>query len=208
VELADLAADVARRFPRFSRRDVFQLAAFSAALVACKKPRRADNDHGASGSAAPEPAQKTALDATAFRALEAATARILPAAADFAGARDAHVMTFIDRQLAIAPFARLAPAMLALAHALDQQATARGKPAFAALDVAEQDQVLEQLARGEWKGVQLPQRELFRVLHGLTLEGFLADPVHGGNQDGVGWKAIDFAEPPLRTPGAGHDHGG
>jgi hypothetical protein len=201
VELADLAAEIARRLPRLSRRDVLELAAFSAVLGACKQPGRDRGDHGPSSGEIPAPAPKTALDAPAVRALEAATARILPAAADFAGARDAHVMTFIDRQLAIAPFARLAPAMVALARALDAQATTRGKPAFAVLDVAEQDQVLEQLARGAWTGVQLPQRELFRVLHGLTLEGFLADPAHGGNRDGVGWAAIDFG-------GGGHHHGG
>jgi gluconate 2-dehydrogenase gamma chain len=197
---------------RLSRRDMLALIetiAVSTALPACKKRSETSSEPPPPPPPLPTTTAKTALDATAFRALEAATARILPAGENFAGARDAHVMTFIDRQLAIAPFARLAPAMIALSRALDAQATGRGKPAFAALDVAEQDQVLEALSRGAWQGVQLPQRELFRVLHGLTIEGFLADPVHGGNQDGVGWKAIDFAEPPLRTPGAGgHDHGG
>jgi gluconate 2-dehydrogenase gamma chain len=205
VELADLAAEVTRRLPQLSRRDVLELAVFATTLAACRKRGAGDERGAGSASAsatasdlAPKPA--TALDASAFRALEAATARLLPANTDFAGARDARVMTFIDRQLAIAPFARLAPAMIALARALDTQATGRSKPAFAALEVAEQDQVLEQLSRGAWPGMQLPQRELFRVLHGLTLEGFLADPVHGGNDGGVGWTAIDF--------GSEHHHGG
>lgn len=158
----------------------------------------------------PEPAptlRPPSLAPEAYRALEAATARILPGAADFAGAREARVMGFITRQLAVAPFVRLAPGLVALAGALDQQATRRGKIAFAELDVAAQDAVLDELARGAWPGVAIPQRELFRVLHTLTLEGFLADPAHGGNHDGAGWKAIDFPEPPLRTPGGGHAHG-
>ena len=128
------------------------------------------------------------------------------------GAREARVMTFIERQLAIEPFVRLAPGLIALARGLDAQASARGpgqaQPAFAQLDVAAQDQVLEELARGGWPDRTLPQRELFVVLHSLTLEGFLADPNHGGNHGGAGWKAIDFAEPPLRTPGAAGTHGG
>ena len=38
-----------------------------------------------------------------------------------------------------------------------------------------------------------------------VLEGYLADPHHGGNHEQVAWKAIGFPEPPLRTPG-GHGH--
>lgn len=197
---------------RLSRRELLALIetiAASMALGACKKR----NDAPASGSepSTAPPAPATALDALAFRALEAATARILPASADFAGARDARVMTYVDRQLAIEPYVRLAPGMIALARGLDQQATTRGAKAFAQLDATAQDAVLDELARGAWPDRSLPQRELFVVLHSLTLEGFLSDPNHGGNHGGVGWKAIDFAEPSLRTPpgaaGGGHTHG-
>ena len=195
---------------RLSRREVLALIetiAVSMALPACKTRRRETPADPVADPATPK--APAALDAPAYRALEAATARILPASADFAGARDAKVMAFIERQLVILPFARLAPGMVALARALDQQAMARGKPAFAELDVVAQDTVIDGLARGMWPAVKLPQRELFLVLHTLTLEGFLADPVHGGNHDGAGWKAIDFPEPSLRTPGAhggGHGH--
>lgn len=193
---------------RLSRREVLALIetiAAAMALPACKS--RKDAPSSGNEPAPPTAAPAKALDATSFRALEAATACILPASADFAGARDARVMGFIEKQLAIEPFVRLAPGLVALARALDQQAVVRSKPAFAELDVAAQDQVLDQLARGMWAGVKLPQRELFLVLHSLTLEGFLSDPNHGGNHGGAGWRAIDFAEPSLRTPGAGGGHG-
>jgi gluconate 2-dehydrogenase gamma chain len=195
---------------RLSRREMLALietVAVSMALVGCKQRAPASDGEPSGAGSAPKPA--TAFDASAVRALEAATARILPASADFAGARDARVMTFIDRQLAIEPFVRLVPGMVALARALDQQGIGRGKRAFAELDSASQDQVLDALSRGELPAKGMPQRELFRLLHGLTIEGFLADPIHGGNHGGAGWKAIDFAEPSLRTPGAtgGHGHG-
>lgn len=200
---------------RLSRREVLaliEMIAAAMALPACKTRRDAPSSGGE--QAPPGPAPPTSpFDARSFRALEAATARILPGSADFAGARDARVMGFIEKQLAIEPFVRLAPGLVALARALDQQAMTRSKPAFAELDVAAQDQVLDQLARGMWPGVNMPQRQLFLILHALTLEGFLADPNHGGNHDGAGWKAIDFAEPALRTPGGTHGthgsgHGG
>ena len=203
---------------RLTRRELLALietiavsTAFAGALGACK--RRGDE---AAPATAPGPAPSNLpappppLDPRAYRALDAATARILPGAADFASAREARVMSFIERQLAIEPFVRLAPGMLALARGLDQQAIGRGAKAFAELDVAAQDAVLDALARGVWPDARMPQRELFRVLHALTLEGFLADPMHGGNHGGAGWKAIDFPEPPLRTPGGaggGHAHG-
>jgi gluconate 2-dehydrogenase gamma chain len=199
---------------RLSRRELLALIETIAAsmalgsLGACKGKRREPDHDPASATPATPAAPPRALDARTFRALEAATARILPGRPDFAGAREAQVMTFIERQLAIEPFVRLAPGLVALARGLDAQ----GPTPFAALDVVEQDRILGELAHGRWADATLPQRELFVVLHSLTLEGFLADPNHGGNHGGAGWKAIDFAEPSLRTPGApgahGNPHGG
>jgi gluconate 2-dehydrogenase gamma chain len=99
--------------------------------------------------------------------------------------------------------------MIAIAHALDDAARARKAGNFAALAPAQQDEVLDALSRGAL-GTKLPENPLFRVLHGLTLEGFLADPHHGGNKDMIAWKAIGFTEPTLRSRGngGGHEHGG
>lgn len=195
-----------------SRRELLELIAVIALSPACKSDRRASPGEGsaASGSAAPSATPKrvpTALDANAYRTLDAAAARILPADGTFPGAREAKAIDFIDRQLAIAPLASVAPAMIALARALDDTARTRRAPEFSKLAVADQDAVVEMLATGKL-GTKLPERELFRLLHGLVLEGFLCDPHHGGNHDQIAWRAIGFAEPTLRTPGSPHDHHG
>jgi hypothetical protein len=146
-----------------------------------------------------------ALDAATRRTLDALTARILPSDSGFPGARETNVIEFIDRQLAIAPLSRLVPAIVALARALDDAARARGTSELAALPAAQQDEIVEALSRGTL-GTKLPERELFHLLHAFVLEGLLCDPRHGGNKDQLGWRAIGFPEPTLRTPGS-HHHG-
>src|SRR5262245_26010573 len=167
--------------PGLRRRELLELVALIAALPACKRKEPAHSEPVGS-AATDEPAR--ALPADAYRALDAATARILPGDGTFPGAREAGVMTFIDRQLAIPPISRIAPALIMLARALDDAARARKAGDFSALAPAQQDELLDALARGTL-GTKLPERELFRVLHGLVLEGFLADPHHGGNKDQV-----------------------
>ncbi|HUQ07506.1 MAG TPA: GMC oxidoreductase [Kofleriaceae bacterium] len=90
---------------------LIETIAASVALGACKQRGRApaSRHDDAATSSVPSTAPTSTLDARSFRALEAATARILPGDASFAGAREAHVMTFIERQLAIEPYIRLAP---------------------------------------------------------------------------------------------------
>jgi hypothetical protein len=127
--------------------------------------------------------------------LEAAAERILP------GAREAKVGRFIERQLG-GDLAELRPAFEQLARLLDlwsQKAYSRG---FAALAPGEQDIVLNQLARGQIPARDFPQEAVFRALHTLTLEGYLSDPVHGGNDEQIGWRSIGFPAPHLR-----HKHG-
>jgi hypothetical protein len=127
--------------------------------------------------------------------LEAAAERILP------GAREAKVGRFIERQLG-GDLAELRPAFEQLARLLDlwsRKAYSRG---FAALAPAEQDTVLGQLARGQIPARGFPQEAVFRALHTITLEGYLSDPVHGGNDGQIGWRSIGFTEPHLR-----HKHG-
>ena len=195
--------------PLLSRRELLELIAIVALSPACKSDRRAPATTGsgsaASGSAAPSSRAPTALDPGAYRALEAAASRILPADGAFPGAREAKVIDFIDRQLAIAPLSQIAPALIALARALDDAGRTRRAPDFAQLAAPDQDAVIKDLAGGTL-GTKLPERELFRILHGLVLEGFLCDPHHGGNHEQVAWRAIGFPEPTLRTPGAPGHH--
>ncbi len=190
-----------------SRRELLELIAIIALSPACKSERPAPASGAGTASVGAGSAgttAATALDASAYRTLEAATARILPADGTFPGAREAKVINFIDRQLAIAPLASVAPAILALARALDEGARARRAPELAKLPIADQDALVGALASGTL-GTKLPERELFRILHGLVLEGFLCDPHHGGNHEQVAWRAVGFAEPTLRTIGAAHE---
>ena len=151
--------------------------------------------------APPPPRTGQVLGVTAWAALEAATARILPSD-DGPGAREAGVVAFIDAQLATPLLRPIASALSMTADLLDKWASARYGAAFARLAPEVQDGILDELARGRLPVKNFPQREAFRALHALTLEGFLSDPVHGGNAGMVGWRAIDFPEPGLR-PRAG-----
>lgn len=144
------------------------------------------------------------LSAAEAVAIEALTARILPSD-DGPGAREAKVVRFVDRQLQTPEMSPLAPAVQTIARLLDR---IDGRP-FAALPLARQDELAQSLSQG---GIAIdppfPQREVFRLLHMLTLEGFLSDPIHGGNDGMVGWRSIGFAAPTLRAKGAvdAHQH--
>jgi gluconate 2-dehydrogenase gamma chain len=177
-----MRVDPRARRALLSRRGVLRWAA---ALVALR------------GAAADDP-----IDANAV--LESAAARILPSD-DGPGAREARVGRFIERQLA-GPLAELRPAFEALARLLDAWSRKAHGRGYAHLGVKEQDEVLAQLSRGAIPVRGFPQQAMFRALHSLVLEGFLSDPVHGGNHDQVGWRAIGFPEPHLRRPGGTHGH--
>ena len=174
-----------------SRRDLLAFAALTAAsraLGARGAPVRA-------GDASADPLRAGGADA--LRTLEAACARILPSE-DGPGAREAHVIRFIEKQLD-GPLQRLRPALEQGALLLDKWSQRRfGGKAFWQLEAGQQDDVLGQLSRAELPVRSFPQAELFRALHGLTLEGFLSDPVHGGNHGEAGWRAIGFTAPGLR----------
>jgi Gluconate 2-dehydrogenase subunit 3 len=134
--------------------------------------------------------------------LEAAAARILPSDGS-PGAREANVGRFIARQLS-GSLATLRPAFDQLARLLDLWARKSYGKGFALLAPPDQDAVLDQLARGRIPVRGFPQEAMFRALHTLTMEGFLSDPVHGGNDGEIGWRTIGFPEPHLRRPGGHH----
>jgi gluconate 2-dehydrogenase gamma chain len=136
--------------------------------------------------------------------LDAAAARILPSDGS-PGASEAKVGRFIDRQLA-GSLAALRPAFEQLARLLDLWSRKSFGKRFVLLAPADQDAVLGQLSRGEIPVRGFPQETMFRALHTLTLEGFLSDPIHGGNDGEIGWRSIGFPEPHLRRPGGHHGH--
>jgi gluconate 2-dehydrogenase gamma chain len=155
--------------------------------------------------------------------VEALVDRLIPSDPKFPGGKDAGCAVFIDRQLSgpygsaqglymRGPFADGTPQQgFQSAHtpaeqyraalaALDKhcRATQSGK-SFAALSDEEKDKIIGGLENGniQLEGVHGPQ--FFDRLLQNTREGFLADPIYGGNRDMAGWKMIGF-------PGARYDY--
>jgi gluconate 2-dehydrogenase gamma chain len=150
--------------------------------------------------------------------VDAAVARIIPNDDLGPGAKEAGVTTFINHQLA-GPYgraddwymqgpwhdgtdeqgyqSRLTPAQVYRTAIADIEAHVQkqyGK-SFAALDAATQDKVLDAIDKGDLKLPNSHARKFFELLVQNTKEGFLADPMYGGNRDFIGWKLIGFPGP-------------
>jgi hypothetical protein len=127
--------------------------------------------------------------------LAAVAARLLPSdpsdAVGGAGAKEAKLDRFFAQALHdeflvdVGPFLRDAARELRTAGFLASGNEAR-------------DRTLSQLAANEAHIAGVDGAVFVRVMTVLTLEGFLADPKHGGNDGFAGWKALGF-EPQGRT---------
>jgi len=159
-------------------------------------------------------------DEAAF--IEAATARLIPRDELGAGALEAGVPRFIDRQLAgpygqgdhfnlQRPMPKGTPTQgwqmgspaevyrATIPQVNRWAADARGKP-LAQLAAADQDAVLKALESGDAKLMgAVEAKPFFKLLLQNTIEGFFADPIYGGNRDMAGWRLIGF-------PGARYDY--
>jgi len=209
---------------RISRRELLKGAALlpAAAAVATTAPITfVPRTMPSSGGRPPDytaPAQGF-LDSREKAFVEAAVARIIPADELGPGAKEAGVADFIDRQLA-GPYGaaetwymqgpwqsgtdqqgyqlRLSPAQLyraAIAKIDQHLKQSQGNRTFAQLDAKAQDDFLHALEKGEVKISGDLGKEFFEILVVNTVEGFLADPIYGGNKDFIGWKLIGFPGP-------------
>lgn len=156
-------------------------------------------------------------------AAEALAARLIPSDDTGPGAREANVVTFLERQLAgfygraerwymRGPFAdqpldtqgyqtELTPAALWRAGLAGLDAHARqqhGKP-FADLSEEVQDEILTAMEAGEITFESVSAKLFFGFALEMTVEGFFCDPVYGGNRDMAGWRYVGF-------PGARYDY--
>jgi gluconate 2-dehydrogenase gamma chain len=193
---------------KISRRSFFKIAGAAAAATALE-----------ARGATPQTPQSQARSYTFFQPEEArfidlATERLIPADENGPGAQQAGVAFYIDRQLAGAwgagdrlyrsgpwhegaptqgyqlPFT---PAEL-FRHALrgiHNDLGKRGKP-FEKMAPQEQDAYLKSLESGKIDLDGVPSNVFFETLLEVTIEGFFADPVYGGNRDMVSWKMIGF----------------
>jgi len=148
--------------------------------------------------------------------------RLIPADDVSIGAVAAGCVTFLDHQLAgpygkgssrysLGPFQRGTPEqgdqtpMGPAAYyqrglgELEDCAKATYGKTFTELAAAQQDAFLESMEAGKARFRSIPSDTLFALLIQNVKEGFLADPIYGGNKDMVGWKMIGF-------PGARYDY--
>lgn len=139
------------------------------------------------------------------RALDAMTARILPSEPDGLGAREAAVVTYIDRAVA-GYFHELQGIYRVGLQRLDECCGAGYGRVFADLSNQEQDDVLLALdgmgsnfpvskpaaavVEADRRDAILPR--FFAIVREHTIQGMFCDSIYGGNRDFTGWKLIGF----------------
>jgi gluconate 2-dehydrogenase gamma chain len=148
--------------------------------------------------------------------LQAACARLIPADENGPGALELGVPEFIDREMEgtfghaatwymQGPFASALPE-LGYQSSLTPRAVYRygiaavdahcrrifGNKSFFELSATEQDSVLTDLEKGTLEFENVSGKSFFGFLLQNTKEGYLADPIHGGNKNMGSWKMIGF----------------
>lgn len=134
--------------------------------------------------------------------LDAVCACFIPTDQD-AGAREAQVVHFIDRQLT-KKFKELRPDYAKWLAVLDGEG-------FAKLAAGEQARALAALEKGQAAKEVWGEdggRRAFDTMLAHTLMGFYGSPRHGGNRDAVSWKMLGVPEAPVRGRRGTNDSGG
>jgi gluconate 2-dehydrogenase subunit 3-like protein len=104
------------------------------------------------------------------------------------GALAAGVVDFVERALA-GPLGELAKTYDAGLTALDELGRTTHGRAFAQLGAETRDALLAEVEIGA-HGAEL--QAFFELVRLHTVHGMFADPVHGGNRSGAGWRLIGF----------------
>lgn len=175
----------------------------------------------ASGCSETQPSKErpyvpTYLRPTEWTFVVAAASRLIPTPGPGPGAVEAGVPEFIDRQLELpyghgayfylsGPFSPESPATLGyqlrftpreiyrlgIEDANSASKAAHGRE-FAQLEADIQDQFLKAMEAGAVQFARVPAAALFAQLLENTREGYLADPMYGGNRGMVAWDWIGF----------------
>jgi len=132
-----------------------------------------------------------ALTAVEAEALEAIVDRLIPADANGPGASEARVARYIDRALA-GELASLRASYSDGLAAVNVYAQSRFGDVLADLDPAQQDAVLRDLEQNLATGFAGGSRTFFELVREHCLQGMFGDPVHGGNEDFIGWDLVGF----------------
>jgi gluconate 2-dehydrogenase gamma chain len=147
--------------------------------------------------------------------IEAAVDRFIPADDLTPGGTECGVAIFIDRQMAGAwgsgdrlymqgPWQKgtptqgyqspMTPAAFIRAGIAATNAYCRKtfQKEFDRLSIDQQITLLQDLEQGRVALESIPAQEFFNLLLAVTMQGFFADPVYGGNRDKVAWKMIGY----------------
>ena len=158
------------------RRGFLQAGALGGLVLAgCERPATPD-----SGAPAVEPFTPDQL-----AGLEAIAIRIFPSDDGKPGAKEAGVITFIDRIMA-GPYA---PWRQDLANGL-ADLNNRAGGAFASQPVERQDALLRDIEKSTF----------FGYMRYLTIAGTFADPSWGGNREKAGWKLLGYDDRAIWQP--------
>jgi gluconate 2-dehydrogenase gamma chain len=118
------------------------------------------------------------------------------------GAVDADVGTFFRAIFADQRLATIHPLLKRGCSFMMRVAKAETKQAFTSLDGPSRDEIIRRLVENAMRPDGFSGPMFVRIVMALTLEGFLGDPRHGGNKDGIGWKTVGFS-PEGRAQGQG-----
>ena len=188
-------------------------AALSGGLTACAGNQTPPPQKPASTGAAIEP--PLTLTATEAAFIAAAIDTLIPADGLSPAASECGVGIFIDRQLAGAwgngarlyrdgPFLKGKPEhgyQLALTPreffgagiaAANDWTRNTYKKDFERLSEADREAALLAMESGKAEFAGVSSRDFFDALLGITMEGFFADPIYGGNRNKAGWKMVGY----------------
>lgn len=150
-----------------------------------------------------------------WKFLLAALERLIPSDANGPGAVSEGVPVYIDKQMELpygygrlwymqAPFAEAAPEMGYQSHLVprntyrvgikltDDYCQQKFQKDFYQLDASQQEAVLRDLEADHIRNEAIHGKLFFEQLLENAKEGYLADPIHGGNQTLASWKLIGF----------------
>jgi gluconate 2-dehydrogenase gamma chain len=188
------------------------------AVAAGLTPAEAQTPPAAAAPAAKpatEPPTYLTLTASEVAFIAAAADTMIPADELTPSGTDCGVVTFVDRQLAGAwgggakmyragPFRKAKPEYgyqlsltpreffaAGIAATNEWTRAARGKD-FDRLSAKDREQALKDLEQGKAQLTGADGKQFFEALLSITMEGFFADPIYGGNKDKVSWKMVGF----------------
>ena len=189
--------------------------AVAASLTPAEPAQAQQAKPAAAPAAASEPEAYLTLTAPEAAFLSAAVDAFIPADELTPSGSECGVVTFIDRQLASAwgggakmyrqgPFRKakaeygyqlpLTPRQFFEAGIVAVNAWTRklhGKD-FDRLAAKERDDALKALEQGKAELGDFDGKPFFEALLHITMEGFFADPIYGGNRNKVSWKMVGF----------------